>query len=196
MPLRPPVHRATAPAVLISKQDSAWDSDRLDREVTALVGEGDEADPEKALEHPYIRYHQGEGRYDLDARMKWSGGVNCARDYLVREPDAKFVLRLMDVDAMAELGDALKRERGKDDMAFQAILARAARMGLDDIEGPGWKRTFDSRGQISAETMRAIYDAGGEELIGEIGWAAYGYSKPLSEQEKKASGSGPGPGSE
>ena len=175
---RPPQHRATAKAVLISRQDSAWDMDRLDEEVEKL-------EPDDRGGHPYVQYMQGETRFDLGAMVSWKNGRSSPRDYLEGEPDAQFVLRRLSVEQVAEIRDAAERERGRDESAWNAIMVRAARMGLGDIEGEGWSFALDGRGLASAETMQGIYDAGGISLVTEIGWAVYLYSQPLSEQEKK-----------
>lgn len=183
MPLRPPQHRATARAVLVSKNDDVWDADRLTAEVSPLEG-----DKDAASEHPYVQYHRGATRFDLSAQCRWKNGKGSARDYFREgvEPDAQFILRRIDPEHMAEIRDAIERERGQDVRAWNAIMARACRLGLAGIEGAGWEFSLDHRGGASAETMRQIYDAGDLELVNEIGWAVYGYSSPLSYQEKKA----------
>lgn len=171
MALRPPQHRIDATPTLVSIQDPAWDWDRVERETEdQLDGDGQS--------HPVREYHRGSTRYDLDAPSKLAGATVTAKDYL-GDDYTGFRLRRLTVDEHATARDLVSA------VGINKATEFACRWGLVDAKGYDMTRRGD--GSLSDPAMSQVRDAGGLDLIVEIGAAVMRISEGLTAAEKKAS---------
>lgn len=160
MALKPPQHAADADAVVVLREDDAWDFDRI-------------ADEKKQLEdpsaHPVERYWSGETRYDID-----TGGV---RGYL---KDASkpwlFTLRRLDSKRMRSLGSMMTTDQ-------QGAFREMCRYALKSTENVPHTFKGAANGRLTEDDLQWLYDAG--DLDVSIGVAAWWHSQPLTDAEKK-----------
>ena len=177
--MRPPQHSIDANPIFVLIEDPAWDTDRVDQELEGL-------DNEARAEHPYLAYHSGSTRYDLNARVTWAGGEGSASDYL-GDGACRFTLQRLAPDQFAEIVDSRSREyrREGENASFVGVWVKAARYGIRAIDGDAAIR-FPSGARMSDGVMRQICDRhGGVNAITQIGLASWMLSQPLSEAEGK-----------
>lgn len=174
--LKPPQHRADIPGHYIPRSDSSFDRDRYDREINSMKeGELD------VNQHPIERYYSGETRYDLQAVESFMGGTCCAGDYfkIGNEPPERFFLRRLD---WAQWHSVLHLvEAGN----FSQAQLLACRYGVAGVENSTIKLPSAASGMLSHEDMQRLFDAD-PTLPSSLGFAAWRYSRPLMESEKKA----------
>lgn len=177
--MTPPQHSIDATPVFVLIEDPAWDTDRVDRELDGL-------DSEAKAKHPYLAYHAGETRYDLNARVTWSGGEGSAADYL-GDGACRFTLQRLGPEQFAEIVDSRAREyrREGENSSFVGVWVKAARYGIKAIDGDPAIR-FPPGARMTEGVMRQIFDRhGGVNAMTQIGLAAWQLSQPLSEAEGK-----------
>lgn len=171
---RPPQHRADVPGVFIPRSDGAFDRDRYDREVARL-----EADGGDRSAHPIERYYSGETRYDLQAVEVLFGESVCAGDYFRGEDPERFTLRRLDWSQWHQVMSLI--ESG----SFSQAQLLAARVGVAGVENSTIKLTGAAAGMLTHDDMQRLFDAD-PGLPSALGFAAWRYSRPLSESEKKS----------
>lgn len=197
--IKPPTHRIDGAAVFISRDDPAWDLERIvaEREAwtaRALQEKRDAApypaDPEQAAairetikltaaeemaaiaRAPVERYFAGKTRYQPGAE-EWGadGKPTTVREFLQDKP-AEFGLRRLGFRAYQEV---LEIE------ATRARLIEAARRGLRSVtsEGYRWAPASMSPLEMAAdEVLEALHEAN-PSLLPEIGAAVLNLCRPL-----------------
>ena len=183
MALRPPRHRIDADMVFVSGLDSCWDWERIKRESEDL----DDEDP-----HPYAYYIAGLSRYDVTAELELGDERVAISDYWTETPQAKFHLRTLEPSKM---GDVVATLRGasiieeRDPVACEKAKHQAYYMackyGLAKVEG-AFSVSPAPGGGLPETDMQKLMDAGGYDLISDIGQAVFRASQKLSLAEKKA----------
>jgi len=172
----PPQHRADTPGTYIPRGDSAFDRDRYDREIAQLEEAG-----EPRSSHPIERYYSGATRYDLQATEILFGQKVSPADYYNFRDDQpeKWILRRLSWDqwhrvmALVESGNLSEAQ----------LLA--CRYGISEVQNSPIKLEGAQAGMLTHADMQRIHDAdAGLALL--LGFAAWMYSRPLSDQEKKA----------
>ena len=171
----PPQHRSDTPGIYIPRGDSSFDKDRFDREVAQLEAAG-----EPKSSHPIERYYSGTTRYDLQATEILFGQQVKASDYFRSsdEPE-RWTLRRLSWDqwhrvmALVEGGN----------LSDAQLLA--CRYGISEVQNSPIKLEGCLAGMLTHADMQRIHDAdAGLALL--LGFAVWMYSRPLSDQEKKA----------
>lgn len=188
--MKPPAHSITATPILVLANDDAWDTERINDELSRLE------DDDALNSHPWAVYVSGASRYDLHARHKWSGGEASPADYLDGS-ELRITLKRHDPIRMAEVQDEVEREirrcKGKDadDMALHAVWMKSAKFGIAEISGDeAIEGEYTKRSGVPDWVLRHLIDYhGGLAAMSKIGAAAWHVSKPLSESEKKPSAS-------
>ena len=178
--MRPPQHSIDASPILVLRDDPAWDTDRIDREIDGL------SDEDRAA-HPVERYNDGDTRYDLTAKSTWKGGTASAGEYL-NGGAVMYHLRRLKLAHEAEVNDAVTRELSAEGAnAFQSVWLKAAMHGIADITGADDISFAPRPGPVPERVLRTVIDRhGGWAAITKIGSAAWTISQALSEGEKKA----------
>jgi hypothetical protein len=207
----PPQHSIEAAAgltsVYILPGDPAWDQDRITREIEehytekvcgeckaavdrcacgAERGQGDKT-ISRHEQHPVARYLNGETRYDLDAEFRVGNERVTVRSYLVGKA-TEFRLRRLSTIRVAEITGLLSQSRTNTELAMD-YACRWGVAAVENLDIP-WKVR---NGELSDETMSALYDCGTSEnggggisMIVDIGLAVWRISQPLTYAEKKA----------
>lgn len=171
---RPPQHRADAPGVFIPRSDSSFDQDRYDRELAQLEAEGG-----SRKDHPIERYYSGSTRYDLAAQELLFGQVTTAGSYFRPEENPeKWILRRLDWDQWHRVMGLI--EQG----AFGQAQLLAARFGIKGVENSPIKLEGAEAGLLTHQDMQRIHDADAT-LATALGFAAWKFSRPLDDVEKK-----------
>lgn len=172
---RPPQHRADAPGVLILRTDSSFDADRYDREIQRMRDEGLDL-----AQHPIERYYAGETRYDLQASDLLFGAPVCAGDYFrAAEGPERWLLRRLDWEQWHRVFALM--QAGQIDQA--QLLA--ARYGVAGVEGSPLRLAGTETGMLTHDDMQRIFEAD-QILPTVLGFAAWRYSRQLTDAEKKA----------
>ena len=194
--LRPPTHRLAALGIVISCEDPAWDTERIDREINAAQEAAHAKDPDADLtairdRHPALRYQQGLTRFQPDA-SDWDldDKPTTAAAYL--KPDkqpTRFIVRRLgwqEVEA-ASLTPGLR-----------AMCGEFIRRALVEIQDPtgnfNWKLA-DGQATMPGDILQALWSStrdisGRVDPFTEIGLAARNFSAPLMAHEGKHSGCG------
>ena len=173
--LRPPTHRADAPIVYVHPSDSAWDHDRIRRELAEYKAAGK---PEST--HPVMRYRNGHTRFDIEGVNGYLG-ADATRWYFKRIA----ALEWQDIEGLHEAQIARgSRPRSAYLRALNLSLLRVengpplvgepGRWEVEDIERIAALSFFDE------EERRTV------DVLFDLGEAAYVASMPLSKAEKKA----------
>lgn len=179
---RPPQHRADAEAVLILRQDDAWDHERIEAEIAELVEEFESGsiagDDDSRPAHPVEDYWAGRTRFDLDAPRQFRGKVVTAREYLdeAKSP-VEFVLRKLD-------GSKYRRLQSKAVVDAVEATHEACRIGVKTCRG--LKLPSAKTGRLNREDTDMLVDL---DLDLDIGSAVFALARPLDDAEKKASAS-------
>lgn len=172
---QPPQHRADTPGVFIARTDTAFDQDRLDRELARMLEQGQ--DP---AAHPVNRYYAGETRYDLEAVDQLFGEAVTAGSYFdASKAPERWVLRRLDWDQWHRVMGLL--EQG----AFQQGQLLAARYGVAEVQNSTFRLTGAAAGMLTHDDMQRLFDADAT-LPSALGFAVWRYSRPLTDAEKKA----------
>ncbi len=172
---RPPQHRADVPGVFIARTDTAFDCDRYDRELARLAEQGQDA-----AAHPINRYYAGKTRYDLDAVDQLFGEAVTAGSYFAatKNPE-RWLLRRLDWDQWHRVMGLL------DQGAFSQGQLLAARYGVAEVQNSDIKLAGAGAGMLTHDDMQRIFEAD-HALPSALGFAAWRYSRPLTDPEKKA----------
>lgn len=174
---RPPQHRADATPIYVHPEDSAWDTERIDREIERLQAEGRDA-----TEHPWSLYHGAAGRFDLDAEYTLFGEVVRPRDYLDGDKaPTLWHLRRLGVHDWYEIQPIFERAVKAGERPYAAYL-RACTVGIEKVEGG--PRLSLHGGKLGAADLDKLYEIG-QRLPFEIGAAVYYASLPLTDSEGK-----------
>lgn len=173
--------------------DDAWERDRVEDEASRMD------DPD---EHPVRRYWAAKDRCHIEARHTFvlrrvvdkQGDVleeeetrtASAADYLdeTKKPERWFIRRVDELDYLRQVMPHVRRDNLE--LGFDA----AVRLALVKCEG-GPRLDCNPPGE--APTDNDIRTVVREGIIGQLGWAIVGMSRPLTLAEKKRSASSPGP---
>lgn len=160
-----PKHSVSAPAKYIDVNDSAWDHERINAELEALERDGD------PLSHPYMRYLNGETRYDL--------GAEGILEYLdqSKEPET-WHLRRLKLEERIRV-EACSSEYEANCVAFACGVVKAENVP-DDVA----KLAADPK-RLERTFLRVV-DAYAEGAIQRVGNAVRLASQDLQYDEKKA----------
>jgi len=168
--MKPPQHRIDAPAVLILRDDPAWDFERVEAELEEL---GDDS-----ADHPVTAYFRGATRYDTGA----------VESYLQSDKQPlRINIRRLPVDRLARVQDMFTREVSSDgEVSLYSVWVEAVLGGVVSIEGDGAPELDHRHGKLTAGSLQRIHDElGGLQTISEIGAAVFNLSQPLTAAEKK-----------
>lgn len=139
-----------------------------------------EAEGQDKAHHPIERYYAGETRYDLQAADLLFGEPVTAGSYFDSSKDPeRFTLRRLDWAQWHSVMGLI--EQG----AFGQAQLLAARYGIAGVENSTIKLTGAGAGMLTHEDMQRLFDAD-PALPSALGFAVWKYSRPLTDQEKKA----------
>ena len=175
--MTPPEHPVDETEVdFVPGVDPAWDVERYRAEVAQME------DPD---DHPVRRFLGGVARCSVEAEHTFRVGESirtaAAADYLDRSksPVTWRLRRLDELDYFRRIAPMLRR--GEIELAQE----EAVRLGLVSSTGAD----LDCNKKGTAPTDDDIRACIREGIIGELGWAIIGMSRPLTAAEKKRSGS-------
>ena len=175
----PPQHRADARGLFVAATDPAWDFDRCAREREEMAERGEDPD-----QHIVSRYVRGETRYDLAAE----GGK--VYEYFDETKAWIFELKRIPVATRKALEDILIRAGGSQWLygccKHGLKKGKVTNAGDFEIQYSGEAvsdATIDRLGSVGEGT--GVDGKAKPHLDDQIGVAAWEFSKPLSEAEKK-----------
>lgn len=171
-----PRHRIDTPIIAVHPADDAWDSERVEKSFK-----------EHGEDCPFYRYHAGQTRYDLGAR----GEHGSANDLLSGNP-VEFHLRRLSTLQLNEVTGLAERELNQSFPIPRAAYLQAARYGLMAVkQGATEVLRLERPGDLTEadiESLGLMTDLG-IGLVLFVGQATYAASQPLTDAEKKPSGS-------
>lgn len=131
-------------------------------------------------QHPIERYYAGETRYDLQAAEILFGDAVTAGSYFdsSKEPE-RFTIRRLDWAQWHAVMGLIEQAQ------FGQAQLLAARYGIASVENSPIKLSGAQAGMLTHEDMQRLFDAD-PALPSALGFAVWKYSRPLTDQEKKA----------
>lgn len=194
---RPPQHRIDAPIVYVHQDDDAWNIERVREEQKRMAAAG-----EDQKHHPVALYQGGWTRYDLNAKGTVLGDVVAVSDYLDEgKHPMRWVLRRLTVTEWYEVHALFERAARMGEQPYACYL-RCFALGVTRLEGgPSLEMTGGRLTMADMEVIRDMADGTADLAEGrppidfpfDVGTAVYNASSPLTDPEKKVSGSAPGP---
>lgn len=168
----PPIHKVSHTPVYICEADTAWDNDRVERDIAAITAAragGDPCEWPSVDDHPVRRYLLGESRYDAETIQAW---------LKPGETPARFVLKRLSMLHINEM----RRLIGEGNLpgAWTHGLAH----GLAEVQGVSGAETLKS--PLATDEIERLRSLVGDDLLLAIGRAVWQVSKiDLTDAEKK-----------
>lgn len=172
-----PTHDLCARMRYIPESDTAWDMDRIQRELAELGPDGENGD----TGHPFFRYHSGTTRYDLDA--------DGMRDYL--RPDVVPEMWLFRRLEWAQREQIAHMQRAGQTLGAARVAFLGGVVGIENASNEAGReldrllRMPLPRSSERCVEILAAVEAYAAEVILEVGTACLLASRDLSPEEKK-----------
>ena len=164
----PPAHRVDHTPVYILSFDSAWDHERIAKELAPLKG-----NIPKMFEHAWVRYRRGLARADLAT----------VQHYLQQDPPSpavKFTLRRLTLPQW----EAVQARQESNEHAARNLALQYSLVSIDGAECL-LERGGAESGKLSSDDLDRVRALVSDEGLEELGDQAIAVSRELLDVEKK-----------
>lgn len=177
-----PNHRLTAIPLYVFPHDSAWDTEKINRELSLFDTKDDAEEGEPAPpipwatrdDHPVVRYRNGEGRFDLDTvKDYFRQGIKPTCVVLRRAsfPHAQNLQSLLEREVLTADGRAIGRNE---------TLTAAIRYSVESCDDLTLKAPRSGLTDLQLDTLREQL---GDDWFALLGYACLSVNRSLSPAE-------------